>query len=464
VTAQSESALPDACPAPESFWLWVLDMLQLPACRCGEDIYESAVPEGRREDFGGRNVIRFRWGAGAGIAHEQPVEPRSDEATCAAAASDPGDSRFEVLAADSPLGERLLSQLKKLGPLAHAAPCGQPVSVHELAPHLFAAYHVEGGSVRLSGCSLDDQPLLRYTYGVASEVAGEGLQLMHLYASAQQQPIEDDLLAALRVGELVPLAGRPPRVSEGELTAWLAHGERQAMLRNGSHRADFLLATVIWCKRAYGKLLFELGDSSAERAFDLWAQQLVDGVVMPPPFRCPATGRESYHVVATDDGHITVAESIARCEHSGARVLDSQLRTCAVTGRRVLSEFLRVCSVTGEHVLANELVACTQCRQPVSPRAVAGGRCLACRSLQRVTPDDPRLARILGEYPKLDGWSRWQLAESSSVYVVTAHSLLQRLLLVLDKESLEATRVAAGFRWGREWQEIRPEQWAEVLG
>jgi len=62
VTAQSESAPPDVCPAPESFWLWVLDALQLSACRRGEDVYEVAVPEGRRDDFDGREMIRFRWG------------------------------------------------------------------------------------------------------------------------------------------------------------------------------------------------------------------------------------------------------------------------------------------------------------------------------------------------------------------------------------------------------------------
>jgi hypothetical protein len=81
-----------------------------------------------------------------------------------------------------------------------------------------------------------------------------------------------------------------------------------------------------------------------------------------------------------------------------------------------------------------------------------------------VTPDDPRLARILGEYPKLDRWPHWQLAETASVYVLTARSLLRRLLLVLDKESLQATRVAEGFRLARQWPEIPPAQWDEFLG
>ncbi len=225
-----------------------------------------------------------------------------------------------------------------------------------------------------------------------------------------------------------------------------------------------MLATVIWCKLAVGKLLFELGDSSAEKPFGLWAQQLADGVAKPPPFRCPATGRESYHVVATDDGRITVAESIASCECSGRRVLDSDLEICAVTGRRVLGEYLQTCAVTGERVLADKMVTCGQCCQEVSPRAVSGGRCRACRSLQGVARDDPRLARILGEYPKLDRWSRWRLAETVDVYVLTATSLFRRLLLVLNKESLEATHVAEGFRLAGDWSEVPPSQWDEFLG
>jgi hypothetical protein len=424
----------------------VLETLQLAAQRWGAEAYEFVVPADQREDFGGREVVRFGWNAVAGAHEGQAGTPA------------------EVLALGSPLGDQLLSRLKRLGPVVHAAPRGQPVSIHELASALFAPYRVEGGSVRLSGCSLEDQPLLRYTYGVRSRDADGGLRLEHVYASPQQQAIEDDLLAALRVNDLTPLVARPPRLPDEQVAAWLAHGERQTPRLAGDRRADFLLTTVIWCKRASGKLLFELGESSAERSFDLWAQQLVDGTALPPPFRCAATGRESYHLVATDDGRITVADAIARCEHSGRRVLDSELETCAVTGRRVLGEFLRVCSISDECVLSGELVSCTQCRQEVSPHAISGGRCRACRSLQPVTPDDPRLARILGEYPKLDSWPRWQLAETASVYVLTARSLLRRLLLVLDKESLEALRVAEGFRLTRHWPEIPPAQWDEFLG
>ena len=458
MTVLSESAPPDVCPTPESFWLWVLDALDLPVHRFREDAYEAGVPEDRRASFGGRHVIRFRWPDG-GVRHEPTAESWEGPAGW-----DDSGRQAEVLAAGSPLGELLLNRLKKRRPVIHAAPRDQPTSVHELAPHLFLPYDIQGGTVRLSGCSLDDEPLLRYTYNVWDEDGGTRPNLVHVYASAEQLPVELSLLTTLRVSELVPISSCPLPLANDQIDAWLAYGERQAMRQNRTCRVDFLLATVIWCKRARGKLLFQLGDSSAERSFDLWAQHLVDGVATPLPFRCPATGRESYHVAATDDGRITVAESIACCEHSGARVLDSELEACAVTGKRVLNEFLHVCPVTGERVLTDELDTCAQCRQHVSPRAVAGGRCQACRSLQRVSPDDPRLARILGEYPRLDGWSRWQLAETSSVYVLTARSLLRRLLLVLDKESLEALRMATGFRLSQQPPEVPPEQWGEFLG
>jgi len=443
VSDANEPLEPDDPGQLPSFWLWVLETLRLSVRPCGEDLFEFSVPEGQRGDFDGREVVR--------------VAVRASRGT--------GPGTADVLAVDSPLGGRLLRRLQAWGPFVPAVPRHQPVSVHQLAPHLFAPYRVTGGTVRLSGCSLEDHPLLRYTYLVRRDNGEAAARLVHVDASPRPEPLEPALSASLRLDELAPRLVRPPRVSDDQLGAWLSYGEQQAaLLTTADRRAEFVVAAVIWCKRASGKLLFEFGDRSAERPFDAWAQHLVDGVATPPPFRCPVTGRESYHVTATDDGRITVAESIACCECSGRRVLDSDLETCDVTGKRALAEFLRSCSVTGERVLADQLVRCTQCSQEVSPHAILAGRCAACRSLQPISRDDPRLARILGEYPKLDRWTRWRLAETDAVYVLTASSLLRRLLLVLDKESLEASHVAESFRLGRDWPEVPRAQWAEFLG
>ena len=157
VTALREPLPPQDSPTAQSFWLWVLETLQLPAQRCGLDAYEFSVPADQREEFGGREAVRFGWDADAGADDGQAGTPA------------------EVLALGSPLGDQLLDRLKRLGPVVHAAPRGQPVSIHELASALFAPYRVEGGSVRLSGCNLEDQPLLRYTYGVRARGRGRRL-------------------------------------------------------------------------------------------------------------------------------------------------------------------------------------------------------------------------------------------------------------------------------------------------
>jgi hypothetical protein len=63
------------------------------------------------------------------------------------------------------------------------------------------------------------------------------------------------------------------------------------------------------------------------------------------------------------------------------------------------------------------------------------------------------MARLLGEYPKLDRWSRWRLAETATSYVLKAGSLTKRLLIVVDKHNLEVLRLAKGSPFSRKWAE-----------
>ena len=107
---------------------------------------------------------------------------------------------------------------------------------------------------------------------------------------------------------------------------------------------------------------------------------------------------------------------------------------------------------------------CGQCQQPVSPDALTKGQCLACRSLIRVRREDPRLARILDTYPRLDRWRRWWLAEAHQVYIARTRSWTRRLLLVLDKETLEMKHaLGAGITPGR-WQPLSETQKKEWVG
>jgi hypothetical protein len=130
----------------------------------------------------------------------------------------------------------------------------------------------------------------------------------------------------------------------------------------------------------------------------------------------------------------------------------------------MLPDFSRNCPVTGEPVVTSHLKECPTCRQQVSSVAMAGSTCRACRGLKSVSKDDPRMARLLGEHPGLDHFRNWKLAESTEVYIATAASgLLKQILLVVDRETLQPSRIASGNRFLGGWTDLEPAQAEEIL-
>ena len=426
----------------QEFFLWALATLGLPVRQRNGLVYETELPEQDRQDFGGVERLQFTFGS----------------------RDRPDASVAESVSPSCALFDWVVHRLRALECVVHAVPAGQPTSVHELSGRLFGAYTVQGGRVRLGGCTLDDQPLMRFTYRIRSHRPNGDTRLAHVYVSADGQRVADELLGRLQVDRLAPYPGKPPRVSAEQLQRCLEAGVRHAPAVAEGEEAEPLVVAVVWCKYFRCKLLFEIGDARAELPFEGWAQLLVDGAIDPPPFRCAATGRVSYRVAATDDGRVSVAEAIVPCEESGRRVLVTDLETCEATGRRVAPEWLRSCPVTGARVARSAMVACNMCRQEVSPRAIAGGRCQACRNLRPVNRDDPRMARVLGEYPKLDRWTRWRMVETHTAYILVATSLLRRLLVVLDRESLDVLQLSEGSRIGRRWPDVPAGRWPEYLG
>jgi len=442
VTTSRNRPTADADVLAQQFCLWALATLHLSVRRGDDGVYELSVPEDAREDLGGLETVRFTFD-----------EPAAADATA-----------LERLSLSSPLFDWTVARLRQLGPAVHAAPVDQPDSVRQLTSRLFDAYTVDGGSVRLGGCTLEDQPLLRHTYRIRSTKSQSDDRLAHIHTSIDGRPVDDNLLSALRMDDLAPPAGNPPRVTDEDARRWAVAGEQRAPIVAHDEQAELLVTTVVWCKYFHCKLLFEIDEARADLSFDGWAQLLVDGGIEPPPFECAHTGRSSYCLLAMDDGRITVPEAITKCEESGRQVLESDLVTCAASGRRVLPEFLRACPVSGDQVMPSAMATCTVCRQSVSPSCLAGDRCQACRAMRVIRADDPRMARVLGEFPKLDRWSRWRIAETDTSYILAATSVLRRLLLVLEKDPLDATHLATGSRFGRRWVEIPQEQWKEYLG
>jgi hypothetical protein len=336
-------------------------------------------------------------------------------------------------------------------PLIHVAPAEQPTSVAEIADILFPAYTVENGRVSLAGCALEDRLVLQLVY----EHGSQGLEI---YLNAEGKEVDGQPVVQDRQMKFVPLAGPPDRL-EADWERLLTAGSRLAEERLPAGAAVNLVSCrAVWCKYVEGKLRFAIGATSLDLPFSGWTRTLA-----PPPVVCPHTGAATLRLAATDDGRIAAAERIEACAETGRRLLSTELVRCAETGRRVSPELTETCPVSGRRLLRTEMVRCSCCQQRISPQVVERNQCQACRRVKAVKKADPRMARILHEHPALDRWRRWRMSETSRVYVLVAHGWLKRLLVVVDKETLELRHMATGGRLSARWTAVEPAQYAYVL-
>jgi len=333
----------------------------------------------------------------------------------------------------------------------HVAPAEQPTSVAEIAEILFPAYTVEDGRVSLAGCALEDRLVLQLVY----EYGGQRLEI---YLNSEGKEVDSQPFGQDREMAFTPLAN-PPAHLETDWERLLAAGNRLAGDRLPAGTSVALICCrAIWCKYVNGKLRVMIGSASIDLPFSGWTRTL-----SPPPFVCPHSGAATFRLAATDDGRIAAAERIEVCAETGRRLLSTELVRCAVTGRRVSPELAEACPISGRRLLRSEMVQCSSCHQHVSPQVVERNLCKACRRLKVVKKADPRMARLLHEHPSLDRWRRWRISETSRVYVLVATGCLKRLLVVVDKETLELRHMATGSRLSHRWTAVEPAQFAYVL-
>lgn len=316
--------------------------------------------------------------------------------------------------------------------LPHAAPADQPHSVSDIAARLLSAYTVENGWVHLAGCQLEDRPFLRL------EVHGADGPVTR-FVSMQGKPLDPGTVTELGLWKLVDLLRPPQRLDRGFEAEVQAGVEAARRLDAAIGGQDLFSITAVWCKHTDGKLRFSIDHTSADLPFAGWARS-----IEPPPYVCPATGTTTFHLAATDDGRIVAAEKLERCAETGRLLVSDELVACAATGLRVAADQTKRCPVCGERVLARLMVGCQNCRQEVSPGCVTKGACAACRNMRKVQKADPRLARLFDEHPVLDRWNHWRIAETAEAYILAARRWLTRLLLVVDKDSLQFRGVSTG--------------------
>jgi hypothetical protein len=334
---------------------------------------------------------------------------------------------------------------------SHVVPVRQPATVPEIADILFPAYAVEGGQVNLADCALEDRLLLQIIFA-------NGGQSLEIYLNAEGKEVDGQPIVHDRQIQFLAM-DTPSNIPEAEQQQFLAIACRLAEERLPSGgTAELVSSRAVWCKFVEGKLQFSIGATSLDLPFSGWTRTLV-----PPPFVCPHTGAATFRLAATDDGRIAAAERIEVCAETGRRMLSTELVRCAVTGRRVSPALVESCPISGRRLLSTEMVRCMTCRQYVSPQVVERHSCQACRRLKAIKKADPRMARLLHEHPTLDRWRKWRMSETARAYVLVANGLLGRLLIVVDKESLELHHMATGSRFSSRWAVVEPGQYAYVL-
>jgi hypothetical protein len=342
----------------------------------------------------------------------------------------------------------------------HLLPRGQSPSIAELSTRLYGAYEVQNGNVRLAGCSLELRPTV-YVQGRYRATAETQSKVVELCIGDDGLPLEALDQARLNPSDFVD-GDRPTRFPSVALNR-LIERARWLLTENcreaGSELDEQSIEIeTIWRRFAEGKLRFTIGEQFTDVAFADWADSL-----QPPPLVCPETGVKSYRVAATDDGRIAAAEEIVTCEETGRRVLRSETVVCNVTRRRIAAELADECPITGEFTERDRMATCSICQMKVSPKMMDGDQCDACAAAVSVKKSDPRMCLVLGEHAGLDRWRRWRLAETPQAYVLEARSFMQRLLVVVDKQSLEVCRVAHRGRFQSAWNDVSSENWRELL-
>mgnify|MGYP007073179983 FL=1 len=460
------------------FVLWLLDRLSIPCVEEADDLYRLALPASQREHFENRPEVLFTFDA-----------QRYDGAA---------KNDLEFAAPGHRLFRWLFEQSLSANVLHKMAPPQQPEHVSEISQRLFSAYTIDGGSVHLAGCTLEDRWVVRFVRSSANDANAElvigpdGREL----ASELRHELGMDQLAEVATPDVamdnVPAQngksefGATPRSVSPQQLARIAEQIQLGIRRlvgpanegapgkegsaQGHHDNDSITAIrdalqdiaevqLIRTRWVSGKLRFTYRRQTVDAAFAGWARSLT-----APEVECPRTGKLTRHLSTTDDERLAAAESIETCEKTGQRVLQGELKQCSISGTRCLPEYLGHCAVTNLPVMRETLVECPHCRQQISPASLSGAKCYGCRKLASVSKNDARLSLILTEYPKLDEWRRWRLSETEVNFIVTARRGFQRLMVVIEKETMQVGFLArAG--WRPRWTAVESvEEQAEILG
>src|SRR5436190_4710574 len=172
-------------------------------------------------------------------------------------------------------------------------------SVAELSARLYAAYRIDGGSVRLAGCTIEPQPIVQ----AGARCNGNAIEV---YMLPTGEALDANTIDELGLRDLVP-ADRAIRIAPAAAEQLTALGRQSvaAECRKLGREIDANtgFVNIIWSHWAAGKLRFTIGNEFVELPFADWASRL-----KAPAWICPHSGQATFHLAADDDGRTVAAE------------------------------------------------------------------------------------------------------------------------------------------------------------
>lgn len=347
----------------------------------------------------------------------------------------------------------LIQRVRPMGTIhqpTHLEPLDQPSTVQEIAQRLFPAYQIGQGSVHLAGCRIENRPFIRFSCWLGSV-------RIEVCLDENGRLADSELVESLRLNTA-------DAIDSLSQHAWNLGPLQKVGLEAIAHEIgdtpdpSQIEVDLIWCKYAHGKLQFTFGDGTVELPFEGWTSLL-----SAPRFVCPYTGESTFELASTDDGRIAAASAVRTCDVTGETVLTSEGLRCSATGKWILNRLATQCPITGEPVWRKAMVVCAMCRQEVSPLAISRGRCDACRHLRTVAAEAMPLRALIDANPMMRQWGPWRMAETAKVYIVVGTGWVKRLLLVIDRDTLQPIHTATAHRLLGDWTSARYE-WSPPSG
>lgn len=327
-------------------------------------------------------------------------------------------------------------------------PVRQPHAVHELTDRFFEAYQLDGGKAHMAGCHLEEVPFVRRTrIDSVADSDTDQVAVWHSYFDEQGKPVADQLVEELGLNQVESARDSAPRVTPRLVERLSLSTTTQDKSVADKENANEL-QTIVWARRATGRIRFEFGDESVDAPFDGWVKTL-----SAPAIICPRTGRETFSLTTVEGGDIVAAEEVVLCEVTDHRHIASDLDRCAETNKLVEPELLEPCPITGDWVLSTEFVPCPRCQQSVPKGKATATGCKGCDGAKRVGTNHPVLQAIQAKHPAF-AKQGWQLAETQRAVILVRDGWLRRRVATFDKATLELLHEAEASRFSATWRPV----------